>query len=66
METTRNFAEEVNKVICNHKPAKINTSALVKSQKGGGLEMNNFIIFDKAIKVNWVKRLCLDFEDLWR
>ena len=28
--------------------------------------MNDFIIFDKPLKVNWVKRLCLDFEDPWR
>ena len=66
LETPPYFVEEVNKKIFdfvwNHKPAKIKKSTLLKSKKEGGLEMKDFVIFDKALKLNWVNRLCSDHD----
>ena len=38
--------------ICNHKPAKRKKTTLIKSKKEGDLEMKNFVIFEKALKLN--------------
>jgi len=58
MKTPKLFANEVNKItldfIWNHKPSKIKYSTLIKTKKGGGLEMKDFSLFDKALKLNWV------------
>ena len=70
MEIPPRFAEEVNRMIFdfawNHKPAKIKRSTLIKSKKEGGLEMKDFAIFDKALKLNWVNHLCSDLGTLWK
>ena len=70
METPPRFAEEVNRIIFdfvwNHKPAKIKKSTLIKSKKDGGLEMKDFVIFDKALKLNWVTRICSDHDAPWK
>ena len=70
MEMPPQFAEEVNRMIFdfawNHKPAKIKRSTLIKSKKEGGLKMKDFAIFDKALKLNWVNRLCSDLSTLWK
>ena len=62
METPRDFAKEVDKItfdfIWNHKPAKIKKTTLIMPKNTGGLGMRDFSIFDKALKLNWVKRLC--------
>ena len=56
METPPRFAEEVNRMIFdfvwNQKPAKIKKSTLIKSKKEGDLEMKDFVIFDKDLKLN--------------
>ena len=70
LETPPYFVEEVNRKIFyfvwNHKPAKIKKSTLIKSKKEGGLEMKDFVIFDKALKLNWVNRLCSDHDSPWK
>ena len=70
LETPPYFVEEVNKKIFdfvwNHKPAKIKKSTLIKSKKEGGLEIKDFVIFDKALKLNWVNRLCSDHDAPWK
>ena len=70
METPPRFAEEVNRMIFdfvwNQKPAKIKKSTLIKSKKEGDLEMKDFVIFDKALKLNWVTRLCSDHDASWK
>ena len=70
METPRDFAKEVDKItfdfIWNHKPAKIKKTTLIMPKHTGGLGMRDFSIFDKALKLNWVKRLCSNSEAPWQ
>ena len=70
MKSPPYFAEEVNRVvfdfIWSHKPPKVKKSTLIKSKMEGGLEMKDFAIFDKALKLNWVKRLCSDHDAPWK
>ena len=70
METPKHFVNEVNKIvldfIMNHKPPKIKFSTLIKSKKEGGLEMKDFSLFNKALKLNWVKRLCSNSNAPWK
>ena len=70
METPRDFAKEVDKItfdfIWNHKPAKIKKTTLIMPKHTGGLGMTDFSIFDKALKLNWVKRLCSNSDAPWQ
>ena len=70
METPRDFAKEVDKItfdfIWNHKPAKIKKTTLIMPKNTGGLGMRDFSIFDKALKLNWVKRLCSNSDAPWQ
>ena len=58
----KHFTHEVSKItsefVWNHKPPKVKRTAILKSKGKGGLDMKDFVIFDKALKQNWVKRLC--------
>ena len=67
---TPDFSKEVNKItfdfIWNHKPAKIKKTTLIKQKTAGGLDMKDFSLFDKALKLNWVKRLCSDSDAPWQ
>ena len=57
LETPPYFVEEVNRKIFdfvwNHKPAKIKKSTLIKSKKkkGCGLEMRDFVIFERSMEI---------------
>ena len=70
MDTPKDFSKEVNKItfdfIWNHKPAKIKKTTLLKQKKAGGLDMKDFSLFDKALKLNWVKRLCSNSDVPWQ
>ena len=70
METPKNFAKEVDKItfdfIWNQKPAKIKKTTLIKKKSDGGLDMKDFFIFDKALKLTWIKRLCSDSDAPWK
>ena len=70
MNTPKDFSKEVNKItfdfIWNHKPAKIKKTTLIKQKTAGGLDMKDFSLFDKALKLNWVKRLCSDSDAPWQ
>ena len=70
METPKHFVNEVNKIVLdfiwNHKPPKIKFSTLIKPKKEGGLEMKDFSLFNKALKLNWVKRLCSNSNAPWK
>ena len=37
---------------------KIKKSTLIKSKENGGLNMVDFTLFDKALKISWVRRIC--------
>ena len=56
MNTPKDFSKEVNKItfdfIWNHKPAKIKKTTLIKQKTAGGLDMKDFSLFDKALKLN--------------
>ena len=70
MNTPKDFSKEVNKItfdfIWNHKPAKIKKTTLVEQKTAGGLDMKDFSLFDKALKLNWVKRLCSKSDATWQ
>ena len=70
METPKNFATEVNKIVFDfiwkQKPAKIKKTTLIKKKVDGGLDMKDFVLFDKALKLTWVKRLCSAPDAPWK
>ena len=70
METPKNFATEVNKIafdfIWKQKPAKIKRTTFIKKKVDGGLGMKDFVLFDKALKLTWVKRLCSASDAPWK
>ena len=70
METPKLFVDEVNKIVLDfiwgHKPSKIKYTTLIKTRQEGGLEMKDFALFNKALKLNWVKRLCSNSDAPWQ
>ena len=48
------------------KRPKIKQSTLIKSKENGGLKMINFTLFDKALKICWVRHLCSEGNQLWK
>ena len=66
----KTFNKEVNNItfdfIWNHKPAKIKKTTVISQKTAGGLNMRDFSIFDKALKLNWVKRLCSNSDAPWQ
>ena len=70
METPKNFATEVNKIVFDfiwkQKPAKIKRTTLTKKEVDGVLGMKDFVLFDKALKLTWVKRLCSASDAPWK
>ena len=63
-------ATQVNKIVFDfiwkQKPAKIKKTTLVKKKSDGSLSMKDFVLFDKALKLTWVKRLCSVSDALWK
>ena len=70
MSTPKDFSKEVNRIafdfIWNHKPAKIKKITLFRQKTAGGLDMRDFSLFDKELKLNWVKRLCSNSDAPWQ
>ena len=64
------FVDQVSKLlssfIWNHKPPKINHSTMIGRIKGGGLNMHDFKIINKSLKVGWVKRLLNPQTQSWK
>ena len=56
MNIPKDFSKEVNKItsdfIWNHKPAKIKKDYPYQEKTAGGLDMKDFSLFDKALKLN--------------
>ena len=48
------------------KPAEIKKATLIKNKPDGGLRMKDFALFDKALKLTWVKRLCSTSDAPWK
>jgi len=70
MNTSKDFCEEVKRIAFeftwNHKPANIKKTTLIKQKTAGGLDMKDFTLFDTALKLNWVKRLCSNSDAPWQ
>ena len=70
LDTPESFAEEVNKIIFSfiwkYKQPKIKKSTILKCKEEGGLNMTDFTVFDKALKICWVKRLCATADAPWK
>ena len=70
IETPKHFVDEVNKIaldfVWNQKPSKIKFSTLIKTRKEGGLGNRDCSLFNKALKLNWVKRLYSDSGAPWQ
>ena len=70
MNTPEDFSKEVNKItfdfIWDHKPDKIKKTTLIKQKTAGGLDMKDFFLFDKALKLNSVRPLCSDSNAPWQ
>jgi len=49
-----------------YKNPKVKKSTLIKSKEKGGLNMTDFRLFDKALKLCWVKRLCYEGDQTWK
>ena len=44
----------------------VKKSTLIKSKEKGELNMVDFTLFDKALKICWVKRLCSEGDQAWK
>jgi len=44
----------------------IKTATLIKKKSDGGLGRKDFVLFYKALKLIWVKRLCSDPDAPWK
>jgi len=47
-------------------PPKLQKTTLIKKKSDGGLGMKDFVLFNKASKLTWVKRLCSDSDAPWK
>ena len=70
LDTPNGFTEEVNKIIFKfiwkYKQPKIKKSTIIKCKEEGGLNMTDFTVFNKALKLCWVKRLCSTDDAPWK
>ena len=69
LDTPDSFTGEVNKIIFDYiwkyKNPKMKKTTILKCKKEGGLNMTDFALCDKALKLCWVKRLCSDELSPW-
>lgn len=70
LRTPDMFTTEVNKLIFDYvwkyKNPKVKKSTIIKSKENGGLNMIDFTLFDKALKICWVRRLCSEGNQPWK
>ena len=70
LDTPKGFTDEVNNIIFDYiwkyKNPKLKKTTIVKNKKEGGLNMLDFTLFDKALKIIWVKRLCANDKRPWK
>ena len=70
LNTPDTFATEINKLIFDfvwkYKNPKIKKSTLIKSKENGGLKVIDSTLFDRALKICWVRRLCSEGNQLWK
>ena len=70
LDTPKGFTDEVNNIIFDYiwkyKNPKLKKTTIIKNKKEGGLNMLDFTLFDKALKIVWVKRLCANDKRPWK
>ena len=70
LDTPDSFTDEVNKIIFDYvwkyKKPRIKKTTILKRKEEGGLNMTDFTLFDKALKLCWVKRLCEEQMSPWK
>ena len=70
LNTPPGFTAEVNKIVYNYiwkgKNPKLKKTTITKVKNEGGFGMIDFSLFDKALKITWVKRLCSDDSGPWK
>ena len=52
--------------IWKYKNPKLKKTTIIKNKKEGGLNTLDFTLFDKALKIVWIKRLCPNDERPWK
>ena len=70
LDTPKGFTDEVNNIIFDYiwkyKNPKLKKTTIIKNKKDGGLNMLDFTLFDNALKIVWVKRLCTNDDRPWK
>ena len=71
LDTPKGFTDEVNNIIVDYiwkykYPKLKKKPTIIKDKKKGGLNMLDFTLFDKALKIVWVKRLCANDKSPWK
>ena len=70
LDTLNGFTDEVNNIIFRYiwknKNPKLKKTTITRSKNDGGLGMIDFSLFDKALKISWVKRLCSKETEPWK
>ena len=70
LDTPNGFTDEVNNMIFRYiwenKNPKLKKTTITRSKNDGGLGMIDFSLFDKALKISWVKRLCSKETEPWK
>ena len=70
LETPKGFTDEVNNIISDYiwkyKNPKLQKTTIIKNKKEGGLNMLDFTLLDKVLKIVWVKRLCANDQRPWK
>ena len=66
----KHLVKEINRIAYNFiwdgKPAKVKRSTIVREKKRGGLEIVDFKIMNKALKVAWTERLKTPSSASWK
>ena len=69
IERSETFLKSTNKLIFNFlwdgKPDKIKRSIMVSDYMSGGMKMVDIYNFERALKVNWIKKLLSQKKSLW-
>ena len=70
LDTLKGFTDEVNNVmldyIWKYKNPKLKKTTIIQNKKDGRLNMLDFPLFDNALKIVWVKRLCASDKRPWK
>ena len=70
LDAPKGFTDEVNNIIFDYiwkyKNPKLQKTTIIKNKKEGGLNTLDFTLFDNALKLVWVKRLCANDERPWK